>query len=75
MIGESSSRFLRPSRLRQGEPLQPGWLPADIDSLIDSCGLRVADHPNHEELITRYFGDRADGLKPWGARVVTATVP
>ncbi len=67
--------ILAPVAAAAGEPLQPGWLPADIDSLIDSCGLRVADHPNHEELITRYFGDRADGLKPWGARVVTATVP
>ena len=61
-------------RASVARPTRASWLPADIDVLI-SCGLRVADHPNHEELITRYFGDRGDGLKPWGARVVTATVP
>jgi methyltransferase (TIGR00027 family) len=67
--------ILAPIAAAAGEPVQPGWSPADIDTLIGRCGLRLADHPNHEELISRYFADRTDGLKPFGARLVAATVP
>ena len=68
-------RILTPIAAAGGEPLQPGWTPADVDVLVDRCGLRIADHPTHDELIQRYFADRSDGLTPWAACLVTATVP
>jgi methyltransferase (TIGR00027 family) len=67
--------IMTPIASAAGEPLRSGWSFSDIESLIDRCGLRVADHPNHEELIRRYFADRADALKPWRGCLVAAVVP
>jgi methyltransferase (TIGR00027 family) len=59
-----------------GEPLRTGWSPDGAEQVVARCGLRVADHPSRDELVDRYFGGRADGLRPWSAsRLMAASVP
>jgi methyltransferase (TIGR00027 family) len=54
------------------EPIVSRLSPADAEALLRRCGLRVIDHPRHEELRVRYFGGRADGLQPGAAERVLA---
>jgi methyltransferase (TIGR00027 family) len=59
-----------------GEPIQTGWSPTEAECVVQRCGLRVADHPSKDDLVTRYFLGRADRLRPWGAsRLMAAIVP
>lgn len=48
-----------------GEPLQPGCSATQVDQVIVRCGLEVLDHPTRQDLIRRYFANRADGLLPY----------
>jgi methyltransferase (TIGR00027 family) len=59
-----------------GEPIQSRFAPADLETIIHSCGLRPIDHPTREDLIDRYFSERADRLKPYTVeRLLAAVVP
>jgi methyltransferase (TIGR00027 family) len=68
--------ILAPMTASSSEPLETFFSPHEVDALVTQCALRVDDHPDPDEVVRRYFADRADGLSPWGlARLVTATVP
>jgi methyltransferase (TIGR00027 family) len=72
---EFRSGFL-PTAAKLGEPVQTGWSPPEAESVVERCGLQVADHPSREDLVDRYFSGRTDGLQPWSAsRLLTAKVP
>lgn len=70
--GERLSELFRPLAERSGEPIVSRLSPAEAEALLTRCGLRVVDHPSHEELRARYFGGRADGLRPGAAERVLA---
>ncbi len=58
-----------------GEPVHMGWSPAETETLVAHCGLHVVDHPTRDEIISRYFAARVDGLIPWSvSRLLTAQV-
>jgi methyltransferase (TIGR00027 family) len=74
------SREFRTTILRvaadAGEPLKTVLSPADANALVERCGLRVDDHPDHDDICQRYFAARTDGLTPHNhERLITATVP
>jgi hypothetical protein len=59
-----------------GEPLQTRLSRADAEALVERCGLVVADHPDRDDLVARYFAHRSDGLKPYTSEgVIAARVP
>jgi methyltransferase (TIGR00027 family) len=73
------SREFRRTMLRvaadAGEPLKTILSSADADTLVQSCGLHVDDHPDHDDIHQRYFAARTDGLTPHNhERLITATV-
>jgi methyltransferase (TIGR00027 family) len=58
-----------------GEPYTTRFSPAEAETLIERCGLEVAEHPTPEALYGRYFMDRSDGLCPSTAeRLLAARV-
>lgn len=60
-----------------GEPLRAGvrWSPGEAEQVVQSCGLRVEDHPSRDDLVGRYCSGRADGLQPWSVTgLMTASV-
>jgi len=66
-----------PVASRLGEPLHAGvrWSPEEAEQVVQSCGLRVEDHPNREDLVGRYLAGREDGLQPWSVTgLMTACV-
>jgi methyltransferase (TIGR00027 family) len=75
-IGREYKAIFSPLVGSLGEPAQTEWPPTEAERVVTSCGLRVADHPSRDELVSRYFADRTDGLEPlWGVRLLTATAP
>ena len=59
-----------------GEPLITMLSPADASTLVERCGLRVVDHPDHDDIHQRYFAARNDGLTPHNHEcLITAIVP
>jgi O-methyltransferase involved in polyketide biosynthesis len=72
---QETREILAPLTASSGEPLRSAFSPADVEALVSSCGLHTSDHPDHDELIRRYFADRADDLRPWGiTRLIAAAV-
>lgn len=56
-----------------GEPLRTFLSPADAEALMARCGLKVIDHPTADDLTSRYFAGRGDGLRPYTTeRLLTA---
>jgi methyltransferase (TIGR00027 family) len=47
-----------------GEPFHTVFTPDDIEACGRRCGLEVVDHPGRDDLESRYFGGRSDGLAP-----------
>lgn len=67
---------LSPLEATYGEPLQTQWSLTEEEQAVARCSLRVADHSSRDDLASRYFADRTDGLQPWGApRLLAAIVP
>lgn len=61
---------------QSGEPLITFWRPDEAEAIVADCGLTVLDHPDRDDLIARYFGDREDDLTPIQAEaILTAEVP
>jgi methyltransferase (TIGR00027 family) len=59
-----------------GEPLRTRFSRAEVEAFVARCGLEVAEHPDREDLVARYFSNRTDGLKPYTAEgVIAARVP
>jgi methyltransferase (TIGR00027 family) len=57
----------------QGEPFRSRFSESQVEELVGSCGLEVAEHPGYEEQVARYFSGRCDGLVPTaGARLLAA---
>jgi methyltransferase (TIGR00027 family) len=58
-----------------GESLREGWQRVEIEEVVTRCGLTVLDHPTRDDLVVRYFANRADGLMPYTAQgLIAATV-
>ena len=75
-LGREHLAILLPIAARLGEPVQTRWSPTEVEQVVVRCGLQVADHPSRDELISRYFADRTDGLHPVSSmRLVAASVP
>ena len=75
-IGREYKAIFSPLVGTLGEPTRTEWSPTEAEQVVTRCGLRVADHPSRDELVSRYFADRSDGLQPlWGVRMLAATVP
>ena len=75
-VGREFAAGFQKMATRVGEPLQGSWSPGDAEAVVVRCGLEVADHPDGDELVARYFADRTDGLRPWSpSRLLAATVP
>jgi methyltransferase (TIGR00027 family) len=56
-----------------GEPMLSRWKPDAFEVLLDDVGFRILEHATEQDLISRYFEGRADGLKPGlPARLVVA---
>ena len=59
-----------------GEPTRSRWEPDAFADLLLELDFRIIDHATEEDLTTRYFAGRTDGLKPGvPGRIVTAEVP
>jgi methyltransferase (TIGR00027 family) len=55
-----------------GEPTRSRWKPDDFIKMVEDIGFDVVDHATEEDLTTRYFASRKDGLKPGvSGRVLT----
>jgi methyltransferase (TIGR00027 family) len=75
-VGREFRGYFAPVSRSVGEAVHSRWSPADVESFVDRCGLRIADHPSREDLVSRYFEGRDDGLRPWSVtRLLTAQVP
>jgi methyltransferase (TIGR00027 family) len=75
-IGREFAASFRPFAARVGEPTQLRWSPTEAEQVVARHGFHVADHPSRDELVSRYFADRTDGLRPWSvSRLLAATVP
>jgi methyltransferase (TIGR00027 family) len=70
--GERLAERFGPLAERNGEPIVSRISPTGAEALLTRCGLRVVDHPSREQLRARYFGGRADGLRPGAAERVLA---
>jgi methyltransferase (TIGR00027 family) len=58
-----------------GEPYTLTFSPAEVEALVERCGLEVTEHPTPDDLFNRYFSDRSDGLRPSAAeRLIAARV-
>lgn len=58
-----------------GEPFTMRFTATEIESLVERCGLHVAEHPTSDDLTARYFASRGDGLRAYTAeRMVAAAV-
>ncbi len=49
---------------QRGEPMRSRWEPPAFEALLDGVGFALVEHASEEDLRTRYFEGRADGLKP-----------
>jgi methyltransferase (TIGR00027 family) len=66
-MDEPGRQFLRaitPKLADQDEPVRNGFSPNEMEGLVSSAGLVVADHPTSAELAARYCATRDDDLKP-----------
>lgn len=56
-----------------GEPMQSRWKPEAFEVILHDVGFAILEHATEQDLQTRYFEGRADGLKPGlPARLVVA---
>ena len=55
-----------------GEPFRTRLSRADAEAFVVAAGLEVAEHPDRDELVARYFAGRPDGLAPYNAEGVIA---
>lgn len=75
-VGREFRGYFAPVSRSVGETVHSRWSPADVESFVERCGLRIVDHPSRGDLVSRYFEGREDGLRPWSVtRLLTAQVP
>ena len=75
-LGREHLAIWSPIAARAREPVQTRWSPTETEQVVVRCGLQVADHPSRDELVSRYFADRTDGLQPVSSsRLMVASVP
>jgi methyltransferase (TIGR00027 family) len=55
-----------------GEPWRTRLSRTEAEALVRRCGLDVAEHPDRDDLVARYWAGRPDGLAPYGAEGVIA---
>ena len=62
--------------IQLGEPFTEERPRAEIERLVQDCGLGVEDHPTREDTIQRYFANRSDGMVSWSVEsLLAARVP
>lgn len=75
-IGRQFDRISSRLVAAAGEPIVTRLSRPEVDALVGRCGLEVADHPTHGDLVDRYFASRSDRLTPYTAEgLVAARVP
>ncbi len=76
-LGQEFIETLSRVAAERDEPLQALLAPTDAEALIEQeCGLRVDEHLTRDDLHSRYFAGRSDGLTPpTTQRVIAALVP
>ncbi|MEU5761393.1 class I SAM-dependent methyltransferase [Nocardia sp. NPDC047648] len=57
-------RFAEEGARRSGTPFLSFFRPEELVKLAEDAGFATARHISSAELTTRYFADRADGLRP-----------
>jgi methyltransferase (TIGR00027 family) len=73
--GKRMSELLDDFATRSGEPLKTRMTAEETDALLTDNGFAVVENLTHAELCTRYFADRADGLRPHTIeRIATARI-
>lgn len=61
---------------QMGEPFIELFAPGEIEALARDCGYVVDEHASPEDLATRYFADRKDGLRPYSVeRILSTSLP
>jgi hypothetical protein len=74
--GRKLIELLTPITIQSGEPLQDDYTRAEIEQLVEDCGLGARDHPDRDEIVRRYCVGRPDGLVPWSIEsMLSAGVP
>jgi methyltransferase (TIGR00027 family) len=63
-LGREFIAIFEPLAAQSGEPVQPGRSVKEIEKLVRGSGLQVEALPTWDEIVTRYFADRTDGLVP-----------
>lgn len=59
-----------------GEPVLTRLSRSDAEDLVRGCGLEVAEHPDHDYLVRRYFSSRRDELQPFSSEaLITGRAP
>ncbi|MGQ0501882.1 MAG: class I SAM-dependent methyltransferase [Panacagrimonas sp.] len=60
--------------VESGEGFQSVFAPAEIQVLVERCGLQVAEDLSRDALHDRYFAQRSDGLRPFAVERLIAAV-
>ena len=69
-------KIMEPLVAEMGEPFQESFPPAEFEALVRDCGHAVDEHMTPEELETRYFAGRKDGLRPYTLeRILSTSLP
>jgi methyltransferase (TIGR00027 family) len=71
-VGREVGATLSEAVARVGEPLRTRFSRDEAEALVRRCGLGVAEHPDRDELVARYFAAREDGLRPYTAEGLIA---
>lgn len=67
---------MEPLVARLGEPFQDAFTPAEFEAFVRDCGHVVDEDVSIDSLATRYFSDRADGLRPsMFERILSTSLP
>jgi len=68
--------IMEPLVAQLGEPFQDAFAPAEFEAFVRDCGHTVDEIVSQEELVTRYFADRQDGLRPSRLeRILSTSLP
>ena len=69
-------KIMEPLLAQMGEPFQEGFDPAEIEVFVGDCGHVVDENVSRDELASRYFSDRKDGLRPYTLeRILSTSLP
>lgn len=69
-------KIMEPLLAQMGEPFLEGFAPVEIEAFVRDCGHVVDEDVAREDLVSRYFADRKDGLRPYSLeRILSTSLP